>query len=83
MYYTVPPSSERLPIAISRKRLGEQERGTPIFEARIVIYDQIWVKNSVFKTFFNRNSVQVSLVIASMSGSVQLLPLKHLPYSYK
>ena len=34
----LPPSSERLSIAISQKRLGV----TPIFEARIVFYDQIW-----------------------------------------
>ena len=35
----LPPSSERLSIAISQKRLGV----TPIFEARIVFFDQNWV----------------------------------------
>jgi hypothetical protein len=34
-----------------QSRFLENGWRTPILEARIVIYDQIWVYNSVFKTF--------------------------------
>ena len=37
--FILPPGSERLAIAISRKRQGVR----PIFEARIVIYVENWV----------------------------------------
>ena len=38
-------------LKISNRDFSKTAGLTPIFEARIVIYDQIWAWNSVFKTF--------------------------------
>jgi hypothetical protein len=38
-------------LKIATRDFSKTAGRTPIFEARIVIYDQIWVHNSVFKTF--------------------------------
>ena len=38
-------------LKIATRDFSKTAGRTPIFEARIVIYDQIWVYNSVFKTF--------------------------------
>ena len=37
-------------LKMSSRDLSKTAGRTPIFEARIVIYDQIWVYNSVSKT---------------------------------